>query len=208
MFNRMGGSIFNMGTGTIQPGVNFFNQILQGNQPATAALLQPNINDITSTQNATLRAINTLMPRGGGRYASLFGQSLVPQAQIENLFNPLRGQAASALPGIGLQETGQGVNLFGLGNQALQAATGANVPLMQGGLTQQQMNNQLLGGLGSGLLGLATLPLGGGTLLGSALGGLGGLFGGGGGFNPMGSVNLGNINAGLAGGGWGPGITS
>ena len=66
MFNTMGGNLFNLGGQTTQPGVNFLNTMLQGNQANTAALLQPNINQITSTQQAALRGINTLMPRVGG----------------------------------------------------------------------------------------------------------------------------------------------
>lgn len=173
MFNRMGGNLFNTGMQTTQPGVNFLNTILQGNQANTAALLQPNINDITGTQQATLRGINTLMPRGGGRYGSLFGQSLQPQAQIQNLFNPIRATAATALPQIGLQQTGQGINLFGQGNQALQTGLSAAGDLTQAGQRQQQLSNALATSLGAGLFGLATLPLGGGGgLLGTALGNL------------------------------------
>lgn len=173
MFNTMGGNLFNLGAQTTQPGVNFLNTILQGNRANTAALLQPNINDITGTQQASLRAISTLMPRGGGRYASLFGQSLAPQGQIQNLFNPMRATAATALPQIGLQQAGQGINLFGLGNQTLQTGGQLATALTGAGQAQQQINNALLGGIGSGLFGLATLPLGGaGGLLGTALGNL------------------------------------
>lgn len=202
MFNAMGGNLFNTGMQTTQPGVSFLNTVLQGNRPNTAALLQPNINDITGTQQATLRAINTLMPRGGGRYSSLFGQSLQPQAQIQNLFNPLRGTAATALPQIGLQQTGQGVNLFNLGNQALSTAAGASANIADIGQRQQQINNSLLGGIGGTLFNLATLPLGGaGGLLGTALGGLfPGSGGGGGGGVGLGGFSPSTYNAGLFGG--------
>lgn len=199
MFNRMGGGLFNTGMQTTQPGVSFLNTVLQGNQPNTAALLAPNIADITGTQQANLRAINTLMPRGGGRYGSLFGQSLQPQAQIQNLFNPIRATAATALPQIGLQQTGQGINLLGQGNQALQTGAGAANALTQAGQRQQEMTNNLIAGLGQGLFGLATLPLGGGGgLLGTTLGGLFG--GGGGGGGMMGGFSPSSYNAGLFGG--------
>lgn len=165
-----GGNLLNLGNQNTAAGTNFFNTLLNGNQANTAALLQPNIDQIRQGTNANLNAISTLMPRGGGRSGALFGQSFAPQSQIQNLFNPMRGQAAAALPQIGAGQTTAGSNLFGIGNQALNAATGANVPLMQSGLQQQQMSNQLASGLFNGLFGLATTPFGGGSAMNGLLG--------------------------------------
>ncbi len=168
-----GGNMLNLGNQNTAAGTNFFNTLANGNQAAQTSLLQPNIDQIRGDSANSLKALSTLMPRGGARSEALFSQALAPQQQIQNLFNPLRGQAAGALTQTGLQQSGQGANLFGLGNQALSAATGANSPLAQSGLQTQQMSNSLAGGLGGGLFNLLTTPLSGGA---SILGSLGGLF--------------------------------
>ena len=154
-----GGNLLNLGAQTAQPGVNFMTQLLGGNAANTTAALAPNINQIDAGTSGVLKGINTLTPRGGGRYGALFGQSFAPQSQIQNLFNGSRTSAASALPQIGLQQEGLGTNLFGLGNQALSTAGGLNTGLAGIGQQQQQINNSLLGGLGQGLFGLGTAAI-------------------------------------------------
>lgn len=156
-------NLFNAGAPNVTSGTNFLNTILGGNQANTTALLQPSIDQIRGNTSGTLNAINTLMPRGGGRSSALFSQSFQPQAQIQNLFNNSRTSAATALPQIGLQQEGLGTNLFNTGNSALSAASGANSALGSQGLQTQQMSNQLAGGLGGGLFSLLTNPLSGGT---------------------------------------------
>jgi hypothetical protein len=170
MFNAAGSSLINMGTPNVTSGTNFFNTLLNGNQANTSALLQPNIDQIRQNTSNNLNAINTLMPRGGGRSSTLFNQSFAPQSQIQNLFGPMRAQAATTLPQIGMQQIGAGSNLFGLGNQTLGAASGASSTLGGLGQQQQQMTNQLISGLGSGLFGLATTPFGGGSSTNGLLG--------------------------------------
>ena len=157
-----GSNLMGMGGANVQSGTNFLQTLLGGNAANTTAALQPSIDQIRGGTTNTLNAINTLTPRGGGRSGALFSQSFAPQSQIQSLFNNARTSAATALPQIGLQQTGQGANLFGLGNQALQVGTGASTGLGQMGLQQQQMNNQLAAGLGGGLFSLATTPLSGG----------------------------------------------
>jgi hypothetical protein len=181
LITAAGANLFNQGQGPIQSGVNWMNTILGGNTANTAAALQPSINQIQGNTSNALTAANTLTPRGGGRSGTLYNTSFAPQAQIQNLFNQARTGAAQALPNIGTTLTGQGANLFGLGNQALSAATGANAPLLQGSLQQEQINNQLISGLGAGLLGLATTPFGGGGAVNGLLGLIGGSPSGGGG---------------------------
>jgi hypothetical protein len=169
-----GEGLLNMGQPSVASGTNFFNTLLNGNRANSTALLQPQIDQIRGGTQNQLQAINTLMPRGGGRASSLFNASYMPQQQIQNLFNPLRSQAASALPQIGLQQMGLGTNLFGIGNQPLNTATGASSQLGQFGQADQQMRNQQMAALGSGLVGLATLPFGGGAAAGGLLGMIGG----------------------------------
>src|ERR1700723_165337 len=166
-----GTTALNTGAGNVASGTNFFNTLLQGNNANTAAALQPSINQIQGGVANNLNAINTLMPRGGGRSSALFGQSFAPQSQIQSLFNSGRTTAASALPQIGLQQQKLGSGLFGLGNQSLNAATGANSALANSGMQQQYFSNLLDQQIGQGLAGLLTTPYGGGT------GGSGGILG-------------------------------
>ena len=161
-------NLMSLGGQTAQPGVNFMSTLLGGNAANTAGALQPSINQIDQGTSGVMKGINTLTPRGGGRYGAMFGQSFAPQSQIQSLFNSARTGAAQTLPQIGLQQQGMGANLFGVGNSALGTATQGNLGLGQMGQTQEQMNNQLIAGLGQGLFGLASLPVsGGGSILGN-----------------------------------------
>lgn len=160
------------GQSNVQSGTNFLNTVLNGNRANTTSLLQPNIDQIRQNNQNSLQAISTLMPRGGGRSGALFQQSLAPSSSITSLFNNARTGAATALPQIGLQQEGIGTNLFNLGTNALQAgsgalgaASGANSQLGNLGLQQQQLTNNLFSSLGSGIFGLLTAPLTGGSSL-------------------------------------------
>ncbi len=158
-----GSNLLNMGTPAVQSGTNFFNTLLNGNRMNTTAMLQPNIDQIRQGTQGQLQALNTLMPRGGGRSGTLFGASYAPQSQIQNLFNTSRTNAATALPQLGLQEQGVGANLFGIGNQPLNTSASASGQLGNLSQQQQQMTNQFWSQLGGGLFNLATTPFGGGT---------------------------------------------
>ncbi len=176
------------GAATAQPGINFFNTLMGGNQANTTAALQPNIDAIRQGTSGTLNAASTLMPRGGGRSGTLFNQSFAPQAQIQNLFNQGRTTAATTLPQIGLQQQqlglgqqqvglgqqGVGTNLFNIGNSSLNTAGNVNTNLAEIGQKQQQMNNALVSGLTGGLFKIATTPFGGGSSTNGLLGLLGG----------------------------------
>lgn len=165
-----GKNLLNMGAPNVQAGTNFFSSVLNGNQANTGAALQPGIDQIRRNVQNSLSSINTLTPRSGGRFSSLFDLSFLPQQQMQNLFNTARTDAATTLPQIGLQQQGLGTNLFSIGNQALNAATGANAPLVQSGQNQQKITSDLWGQLGRGLFGLATTPFGGGTASNGLLG--------------------------------------
>lgn len=165
-----GQDLLNLGGQTTQPGVNFMSTLLGGNRANTTAALQPSISQIDQGTSGVMNGINTLTPRGGGRYGALFGQSFAPQSQIQTLFNSARTGAAQALPQIGLQEQGLGANLFGLGNQAETGAGQLNLGLGNLGQQQQQITNGLWSGLGRGLFGLATTPFGGGSASNGLLG--------------------------------------
>src|SRR5581483_6466692 len=133
-------------------GTNYFNTLLNGNSANTTALLQPNIDQIRAATQNSLQTANTLMPRGGGRAGTNYAASFAPQSQITNLFNTARSGAAQNLEQTGLAQSGLGTNLFQIGNSALTGAGGINSQTAQNLLQQQQMQNQLYGSLGAGLL--------------------------------------------------------
>jgi hypothetical protein len=202
-----GQNLIGQGTGIIssalpnlQSGANYFNTLLNGNQANTSALLQPSINQIRGGNQNALQAISSLAPRGGGRSGTLFNTAYAPSQQIQSLFNTGRTQAATALPQIGASEAaigqglaGTGAGLFANAAAPLGVASGANSTLGQFGFTQQQLSNQMDAAIASGILGLATMPFGGG----SSAGGLLGLLGGGG--------SVGGGGGGLLGAGTTPG---
>lgn len=118
------------GVSNLQSGANFFNTLLQGNRANTMNLLQPDINRIREATQGSLQAANTLMPRGGGRFTTLFNQPFAAQQQIGNLFSGLRSGAASGLANIG-------------GTQANVGQVAAS-NLFNQSLAQKQMLNQFL----------------------------------------------------------------
>lgn len=165
-----GNANLNTGGSNINSGTSFLNTVLNGNQANTASLLQPNINQIRDANQQQLQGISTLSPRGGGRAGTLFGASYAPNQQIQSLFGTARNTAATALPQIGLAQQGIGTNLVGAGNNALStAASGANAGV-QNQLAIQQRSDNLVSGLASGILGLATTPFGGGSASNGLLG--------------------------------------
>lgn len=177
----LGTSALGTGQQTTANATNFFNTLLNGNAANTNALLQPNIQQIRNANQNSIQAASTLMPRGGARSSTLFQQPFQNNAQIGNLFTGMRSNAASGLGQIGLAQQGIGAGLVNTANQPLNTAAGAQSSVLQSGLTQEQINNSLFGGIGSLAGSLLTAPLGGGggTLLGGIAGGLGNLFGGG-----------------------------
>lgn len=166
-----GNTNLNAGTGNINSGTGFLNTVLNGNQANTSALLQPNIDQIRGANQQQLQALSTLSPRGGGRSGTLFNASYAPNQQIQSLFGNARTTAATALPQIGLAQQGIGTNLIGAGNNALNTATaGANYGA-QDQLAIQQRSDNLVGGIGKTLMGLALAPVtGGGSVFGNAVG--------------------------------------
>lgn len=172
--NAAGTTSLGAGTSNINSGTNWFNTILNGNQANTASLLAPNINaDRAQTQQA-LQSASTLMPRGGGRSASLFNLNMQPTASIQDMFNNARSSAAPQLLQTGLSQQGIGTNLFGVGNSALNSGLQGSQDAIQNALSVQQMSNQLMGGIGSLVGGLALAPVtGGGSLFGNLVSGKG-----------------------------------
>lgn len=168
--NNLGSTALSTGTGNVTSGTNFWNTLLNGNQANTTALLAPNIQANRDQTQNNLQSVSTLMPRGGGRSGTLFGTAMAPTTSLQNLFNTGRTTAAQTLPQIGLAQQGIGTNLFGAGNNALNTATGATSTNLQGALQAQQMSNQLAGGIGSLIGGLALAPVtGGGSLFGNLI---------------------------------------
>lgn len=144
------------GTANLQTGANFFSTVLNGNKANTAALLQPDINRIRESTQGALQSASTLMPRGGGRFATLFQQPFAAQRQINDLFSGVRAGAAG--------------NLAGIGGQQAQIGTANAQNLFENAMAQRQYHDAMMAKLGQGIFGLATTPFGGGTATGGLLG--------------------------------------
>jgi hypothetical protein len=162
-----GGGLINTGVGTIHPALNYFNTLLNGDRANTTAMLQPQIDAIKNANAGQISALSTLMPRGGGRTSTLFNAPWEANKQIQNLFAPMPGMAASNLAGIGSSLigqgtgiTGQGTNLFGIGNQALNTSGQMDANLFNQAFNQRQAGNNFWSGLGGGLFNLAKTPFG------------------------------------------------
>ena len=160
-----GNNLLGTGAGNVTSGTNYFNTLLNGNAANTQAMLQPNIDQINQANNNTVASSSALMPRGGGRFGTLFSSTYAPNQQIQSLFNGARSGAASQLASLGLQQQGLGANLFNTGNQALSTGLSGYGALTGQNQYNTAQSNSLLSNLGGSLFGLATTPLG-GTLLG------------------------------------------
>ena len=164
-----GNNLLNQGGQNVMAGSNYLSTLLNGNAANTAAMLQPNIDQINQANNNTVASSSALMPRGGGRYGALFSSTYAPNQQIQSLFNGARSNAAGALAQLGISQQGIGSSLFGTGNQALGTGLQGYGALTGESQTNTQLKNQVLGGLGQTLFGLATMPFGLGNFgLGSA----------------------------------------
>ncbi len=169
---NQGNTNLTTGGNNVQAGTNFMNTVLNGNQQNTAALLQPNINQIRQANQQQLQGINTLTPRGGGRAGANYAATFAPNQQIQSLFGQARTGAATALPQIGLQQQGIGTNLLNAGNSALNTATTGAQNGVQSQLAIQQRSDAIDSAIGSGIMGLAMAPItgfSGGSLLGAGL---------------------------------------
>ncbi len=165
-----GNSTLNTGGANVTSGANFLTSLLNGNRANTTALLQPNIDQIRQANQQQLQAISTLTPRGGGRSGTLFGSTYAPNQQIQSLFGGLRSTAATALPQIGLAQQGLGAGLIGQGNTALNTAAGGAQNAFGNAMGIQNRSDNIVSGLASGILGLATMPFGGGAASNGLLG--------------------------------------
>lgn len=152
----LGAGVSNLGTSA-----NFFNTLLGGNRTNTMQLLQPDITRIKEAQQGALQGASTLMPRGGGRFATLFQQPFAAARQIGDLFAGIRSGAAGGLANIG-------------GEQAQIGQTSAQ-NLFQNALQQRQYHDAMMAKLGQGLFSLATTPFGGGSATGGLLGAIPGI---------------------------------
>ena len=169
---RQGVPMLGQGASNLQSGANFFSTLLNGNQANTRALLQPDINRINESTQGALQGASTLMPRGGGRFATLFQQPFAAQQQIGNLFNQARSGAAGGLANIG-------------GTQGQLGTTNAQ-NLFQNAFGQRQYFNNMIGSTIGALASLAATPMG----AGAASGSLFSKIGGGGGAAPFGTYTV------------------
>jgi hypothetical protein len=162
-----GENTYGQGQGLVQQGTNFLTTLLNGNRANAGAVLAPSINNAREAQAQSLQAATNLMPRGGGRSASLFDSLIAPGRSIVNMFNSVRGGAAEPLVNAGMGVMGQGSGLISGSNAPLSTSGSIAGNILNYEQQNRAMKNQFWGQLGGGLFNLATMPLGG-------VGGLGG----------------------------------
>lgn len=158
---EQGRNLFNIGGSTTGQGLDFFRTLLSGNRANTSAMLQPNIQQGNQMLQEQLRQLTTLMPRGGGRTAALFGAPIQATGNVMDLFSGVRSGAANQMIDTGLQQSNLAAGLYGVSNSALNTGAGVSNNLFQNAFDQRRASNALWNDLGQGLFGLATTPFGG-----------------------------------------------
>lgn len=139
------------GTQQVQSGANFFNTVANGNRENSTAMLAPDINRLRDSNTQALQAASTLMPRGGGRTASLFGRPLATNDAVNSLYTGVRSGASSQLAQIGQGQQSLGANLFGIANSGLNTAGNINSSnLNYERQRQADINNAAIGYAGAG----------------------------------------------------------
>lgn len=154
--NARGIGLMNSGGQAVQSGTNFFNTVLNGNREAGTAALAPDINRIREGNQNALQTSSTLMPRGGGRAASLFGRTFATNDAVNSLYGGVRSGAAGNLAAIGQGQQSLGANLFGIANSGLNTGMQANANVLNYEQAQQQAMNSLWSSIGQGAAGLVT----------------------------------------------------
>jgi hypothetical protein len=110
--------------GTLQPSIDFYTQLLQGNPQATAQALAPTAANINAITQGATTAASQGQPMGGYRAATLAGLPFAQAAQVGNAALQLQPAAAAALGQLGGEQAqigseqaqiGQGVSQTGLG---------------------------------------------------------------------------------------------
>jgi len=155
-----GQSLIGAGTRNVDLGTNFFNTLLTGNAANTAALLSPQVNQMRDLLSTNLTQASTLMPRGGGRTASLFDIATRPTGAITDMYNQARMMAPQFLTNTGLSQIGSGANVFGTGTSALGSALTGQGNIFQNEFQARQAKLKSFMDLGQGIFNLASTPMG------------------------------------------------
>lgn len=114
--------------------MNFFQQLLNGNQNALSSVLGPDINTLTSQYETAERSSSEFAPRGGGATAANEEAKFTEAGQIQNLFSSARTTGAQ-----GVTEISQLLAQLGLGEIG-EGTSGASTLASQ--LFSQQQNQQ------------------------------------------------------------------
>jgi hypothetical protein len=154
------------GLGTMQPAVNFYQQLLSGNPATVTQALAPTAANINNIYSGAMNQASQGMPAGGYRAATMAG---LPQAQAAQVGNAALGLQPAAAMGLGQLGTTQAQ----IGGNLLQSGLTAQQAAVQDMLNKQQINQQVPSAfqdfLGS-INALGNLASGAGGLLGGIAG--------------------------------------
>jgi hypothetical protein len=139
--------------GGLNQSMNFFQQLLTGNQNALASVLGPDISTLTSQYETSERSNTEFAPRGGGATAANEEARFQEAGQIQNLFSSARTEGAEGTAAIA-QMLGQ----LGLGELGTSSSTAGSLASQL--LSQQQNEEQQTAALGSAAGGLIALLVG------------------------------------------------
>lgn len=112
------------GLQTLQPSIDFYNQLLQGNPQAVAQALAPTAANISAITSGATNQANQGMPAGGYRASTLAGLPYAQAAQVGNAALALQPQAAQALGQLGQAQAGIGAEQAQIGQGVAQTGLG------------------------------------------------------------------------------------
>jgi hypothetical protein len=92
---------------------NYFNTLMQGNRPAIAQTLAPQISTIQGQKQQSLNTLQQFSPRSGGTNAAVQSTTQEAQTAVQNLIDMLGPLSAEEVAAIGGQQAGVGLGLLG-----------------------------------------------------------------------------------------------
>lgn len=132
---------------------NYFTGVL-GNRAQALSAADPEISTIMDQFDAAHKAAAELSPRGGGRATLNAQKPYQMSGQIGKLLQASRGNAASILSNLGINEEGLGIQEGGQAISALNAGTSAANALGENEAGYQKQKGSEFGAIGSGIGGL------------------------------------------------------
>lgn len=131
--------------------LEFWKNILGGDEHAIDQFLQPESNTISNQYDAAFKAVNENAPRGGGRNAAYGDLAFEKAGKLSELFATARPRAAAEVTNIGQLLASLGLSSETAGSQDFQAINQADLARRDQNIRQQQSSLQFWSQLGNSL---------------------------------------------------------